>query len=217
MDDSAAPAARRRSRRIITRDEVLDAAVAIVDAEGLGALSMRRLADATGVAPMTIYGVVDNKDELVARLGAHVLRELPPPLGDDRTWRDRLTHEMTSLRQLIRRHDGLLELLAVDTDAVPVLDDLRERLVRILHDGGFDDAVAVEGLGSLIALTVGFSVGSRSRHVTLHGGSYERLRTLPAEDFPHLTRLAGDYGAHWSDRAFAFGLGAVLDAIEAAR
>jgi AcrR family transcriptional regulator len=215
VDKTVTRPARRRVQRIITADELLDAAVALVDAEGLSALSMRRLAEATGVAPMTIYGFVASKDDLLARLGAHVLRELPPPLDESANWRERITHEMTSLRGALQRHDGLLELLSIGTDAAPVLDELRERLVGILRTAGFDDRTVVDGLGSLVALTLGFAVGGRARHIGLHDDIYNRLRALPPERFPHLTSVAGEYAEHWSDRAFVHGLNALLDAIAA--
>src|ERR1700758_4555168 len=139
--------ARRRVQRIIPEDEILDAAVALVDAEGLAALSMRRLAEATGVAPMTIYGFVASKDDLVARLGAHVLRELPTPLPEDRPWKERIVYEMTAMRTALQNHHGLLELLSVGNDAAPVLDELRERLIGILRSAGLDDRTMVEGVG----------------------------------------------------------------------
>lgn len=215
MEDTTTRVARRQKQRIITRDEIFDAAVALIDAEGLQALSMRRLAESTGVAPMTLYGFVASKDDLLARLGAHVLRELPPPPGESAGWRGRVTHQMVSLRAALRRHDGLLELLSIGSDAAPVLDDLRERLIGILRSGGFDDRTVVNGLGSLVALTLGSAVGARARHVDLHDGTYHRLQTLSPERFPHLTSVAGQYWQHWSDQAFHFGLSAILDAIEA--
>ena len=103
MGEPTSRVARRRVQRIITEDEILDAAVALVDAEGLAALSMRRLAEATGVAPMTIYGFVASKDDLVARLGAHVLRELPTPLPEDRPWKERIVYEMTAMRTALQK------------------------------------------------------------------------------------------------------------------
>jgi AcrR family transcriptional regulator len=217
MTERAKAVERRRARRIISADELYDAAIALVDAEGLAALSMRRLAEATGVAPMTIYGFVANKEELVTGLAAHVLREFPPPLDESAGWRERITHEVSSLRSAIGRHDALVELLAVGTDAAPVLDELRERLVGILRSSGFDNRTVVDGLGSLIALSLGFAVGRRMRHIGLHDDSYERLGALPADQFPHLTSVAAEYGRHWSDRAFDYGLAAVLDAIESSR
>jgi AcrR family transcriptional regulator len=208
--------ARRRVQRIITEGEILDAAVALVDAEGLAALSMRRLAEATGVAPMTIYGFVASKDDLVARLGAHVLRELPTPLPEDRPWKERIVHEMTALRTALQKHHGLLELLSVGNDAAPVLDELRERLIGILRSAGLDDRTMVEGLGSLVALTLGFAVGGRARHAGTNGDIYKRLQSLPAQRFPNLRSAASHYSEHWSDRAFSYGLESVLATMEAA-
>ena len=218
MGEPARAAPRRRARRIITVEELYDAAVAVVDAEGLASLSMRRLSDATGIAPMTIYGFVANKDELLAGLAGHVLQELPDPLGEDEGWRARIVHEMSGLRDAMVRHAGLVELLTVGSDAAPVLDRLRERLLGILRRSGAGDRVVVEGLGSLIALTLGFAVGSRMRHVGVREEGYQRLSALPAEEFPNLTDLADQYSEHWSDRSYARGLTAILDAIdEAAR
>lgn len=216
MGEPARDAPRRRPRRIITIEELYDAAVAIADAEGLAALSMRRLSDATGVAPMTIYGFVANKDELLAGLAGHVLQELAPPLDETEGWRARIVHEMTGLREAMSRHAGLIELLTVGTDAAPVLDRLRERLLGILRASGAEDRVVVEGLGSLIALTLGFAVGRRIRHVGFGGEGYRRLRSLPADEFPNLTALADQYAEHWADRSHARGMDAVLDGIEAA-
>jgi TetR/AcrR family transcriptional regulator, tetracycline repressor protein len=216
MGEPARAAPRRRARRIITVEELYDAAVAVVDAEGLASLSMRRLSDATGIAPMTIYGFVANKDELLAGLAGHVLQELPDPLAEDEGWRARIVHEMSGLRDAMVRHAGLVELLTVGSDAAPVLDRLRERLLGILRGSGADDRVVVEGLGSLIALTLGFAVGSRMRHVGLRDEGYQRLSDLPAGEFPNLTDLADQYAEHWSDRSYTRGLTAILDAIDAA-
>jgi AcrR family transcriptional regulator len=204
---------RRRVQRIITADEILDAAAGVVDAEGLAALSMRRIADATGVAPMTIYGFFDGKDELVARLRVHVLRELPPPLDPDRPWKDRIVHELSSLHGALQRHHGLLELLSDRTDALPMLDELRERLVAILRTAGIDDQTIIQGLGSLVALTLGFAVGERARQSAPGANAYERLRNLPREGFPNLSTLAVEYPMHWSDQAYDYGVAAVLAAM----
>ena len=204
---------RRRVQRIITADEILDAAAGLVDAEGLAALSMRRIADATGVAPMTIYGFFENKDELVARLRVHVLQELPAPLDPDRPWKDRIVHELSSVRAALQRHHGLLELLSDGADAVPMLDGLRERLVAILRSAGLDDHTIVDGLGSLVALTLGFAVGERARQSVSGGNAYERLRNLPSDAFPNLSTLAVEYPLHWSDKAYDYGVAGVLAAM----
>jgi len=76
---------------------------------------------------------------------------------------------------------------------------------------------AVDGLGSVVALTLGFAVGARARNIGLHDHAYERLGTLSPDDYPHLTAMATEYAQHWSERAFEYGVNAILDTMEAAR
>jgi len=208
---------RRRSRRVITREEIYEAAVGVVDAEGLAALSMRRLAEETGVGVMTLYGFVANKEELVAALGAHVLRGLEVPLVADAPWRQQLTEELGVLRSAIREHPGLLDLLSVGNDHAPILDGVRERLVGILRGAGFDARASVEGLGGLTALTLGFAVGGRLRGPSVLDTTHERLSGLPDQDFPHLRAVAAEYADHWSDSAFESSVRSLLDGMESAR
>ncbi|KRC59732.1 MULTISPECIES: TetR/AcrR family transcriptional regulator [unclassified Nocardioides] len=212
----ASERAARRTRRVLTREEILDAAVVLVDTEGLAALSMRRLADALGVGAMTVYGFVANKEELVSGLAAHVLRGLEADVPDGLGWRATMLAELDALRGAIERHPGLLELLSVGVEHMPLLDRTRERLVAVLGAEGFDDDTVVDGLGALVALTLGFTVGATLRSGPL-GDSYGRLADLDGAEFPHLRALGADYAAHWSRRAWLAGVEALLDGMEARR
>lgn len=206
----------RRTRRILTREEILDAAVVLVDAEGLQALSMRRLADALGVGAMTVYGFVANKEELVSGLAAHVLGGLESDVPDGLDWRATMVAELDVLRGAIERHPGLLELLSVGVEHMPLLDRTRERLVAVLRAEGFDDDTVVDGLGALVALSLGFTVGATLRSGPL-GESYGRLADLDGAEFPNLRALGADYAAHWSRRAWLSGVEALMDAMERRR
>ncbi|MFC4012799.1 TetR/AcrR family transcriptional regulator C-terminal domain-containing protein [Nonomuraea purpurea] len=88
----------------LNREQVLRTAIAIADAEGLGAVSMRRLAAELGVGPMSLYRHVANKDELVTQMVDEVFgaQELPDPGPEG--WRAKL--ELIARRQweLARRH-----------------------------------------------------------------------------------------------------------------
>jgi AcrR family transcriptional regulator len=84
---AAGPPLRREARepeQELTRERVVCTAIAIADAEGLPALSMRRVADDLGIATMSLYRYVPGKEELVllmadSTLGEERLPELPPP------------------------------------------------------------------------------------------------------------------------------------------
>jgi AcrR family transcriptional regulator len=207
---SASP---RRSRRVITHEEICDAAVAIVDASGLQALSMRRLADATGVGVMTLYGFFESKDLLVASLATHVWGEVGPTPDPGLPWQEQLMGELCRLRRSLQEHPGLIELLSFSDDAAPGIDRHREGLLAILLDAGINERIAVDALGSVVALTLGFTVGARARNIGLDDHAYDRLRTIPTTEFPHLTAVAEHYASHWSDRAFELGARAIIDSL----
>jgi TetR/AcrR family transcriptional regulator, tetracycline repressor protein len=216
MTTARATPARRR-RRVISKEEIFDAAIAIVDTEGLAALSMRRLAEAANVGVMTLYGFFASKDELVSQLGSRVLDSMVPAPDLSLSWRDQLKGEVGKLRTALQEHPGLIELLAFQEDDAPSADKQRDYLLSILRGAGIDSRTAVDGLGSLVALTLGFAMGARARNIGLNDHAYERLGKLSPDDYPHLTAMATEYAQHWSERAFDYGVNAVLDAMEAGR
>ncbi|BDB44220.1 MULTISPECIES: TetR/AcrR family transcriptional regulator [Mycobacterium] len=214
---SARAASARRRRRVISKGEILDAALTIVDREGLAALSMRRLAEAADIGVMTLYGFFESKDDLVSQLGTHAMGSIAPAPDPALSWRDQLKTELGKLRTALREHPGLIELLGFQDDEAPSADRQRDGLLGILRNAGIDDRTAVDGLGSLVALTLGFAVGARARNIGLNDHAYERLGKLSPDDYPHLTAMAGEYAQHWSERAFEYGVNAVLDTMDAGR
>jgi TetR/AcrR family transcriptional regulator, tetracycline repressor protein len=216
MTSARATSARRR-RRVISKEEIFDAAIAIVDTEGLAALSMRRLAEAANVGVMTLYGFFASKDELVSQLGTYALGSIAPAPDPALSWQDQLKSELGKLRTSLQEHPGLIELLGFQEDGAPSVDKQRDGLLAILRNAGIDDRTAVNGLGSLVALTLGFAVGARARNIGLNDHAYERLGKLSPHDYPHLTAMATEYAQHWSERAFEYGVNAILDTMEAGR
>ncbi|MFF5210962.1 GntR family transcriptional regulator [Streptosporangium sp. NPDC000396] len=94
-------------RQALNRKQALRTAIAIADAEGLDAVSMRRLAAELGVGPMSLYRHVANKDELVTQMADQVFGEPELPIPGPEGWRAKL--ELISRRQweLCRRHHWL--------------------------------------------------------------------------------------------------------------
>ncbi|WP_127933568.1 GntR family transcriptional regulator [Nonomuraea polychroma] len=92
------------SKQALNRKQALRAAISIADAEGLDAVSMRRLAAELGVGPMSLYRHVANKDELVTQMADEVFGEPELPVPGPEGWRAKL--ELISRRQweLCRRH-----------------------------------------------------------------------------------------------------------------
>ncbi|OXM70472.1 TetR/AcrR family transcriptional regulator [Amycolatopsis vastitatis] len=97
-------------RRGLTREQLVRTAIAIADAEGLGALSMRGVAARLGVAAMAPYRYVRGKDELVLLMADTAFGERGYPAKPSGDWRERLTLGGRTLWSLYRRHPWLAQL-----------------------------------------------------------------------------------------------------------
>ncbi|HJV14949.1 MAG TPA: TetR/AcrR family transcriptional regulator [Propionibacteriaceae bacterium] len=103
---AAAPAKERRTS--LSLDRIVSAAIEIADAEGLSALSMARLADRLGSAPMSLYRHVSSKEELYDFMIDAAAGELGAAVTND--WRAGLTAWLTDLMAIYRRHPWILQL-----------------------------------------------------------------------------------------------------------
>jgi AcrR family transcriptional regulator len=98
----------RPGRAALTLDRVVDAAIALADAEGLGAVSMARVARALGFTPMSLYRHVASKDELLA-LMVDIGAGEPPALPDD-GWREQLEAWASNMRAMMYQHPWVAEV-----------------------------------------------------------------------------------------------------------
>ncbi|AOS65642.1 TetR/AcrR family transcriptional regulator C-terminal domain-containing protein [Actinoalloteichus hymeniacidonis] len=107
-DSSATPRPRAAAAGpVVHRQQVLATAIAIADAEGLEAVTMRRLAAELGVGPMSLYRHVAGKDELVTLMADEVFGEAVPPTAGPTDWRARLELLSRSQWELCKRHHWL--------------------------------------------------------------------------------------------------------------
>lgn len=108
------PAKRRELREAeLSRERIVCAAVGIADAEGLGSLSMRRIASGLDVATMALYRHIATKDELVLEMADAVLGELGLPAVPPQGWRAQLELMAGLQWALFRRHPWLAQALSV--------------------------------------------------------------------------------------------------------
>jgi TetR/AcrR family transcriptional regulator, tetracycline repressor protein len=141
-----------RRLRPLTRDELLDAALGIVDSEGLAALTMRRLANVVGVEAMSLYHHVPTKEVLLDWTLERMRTEMRLPDAPADDWAGALQAIFVEYRRVLMAHPNMLPLAARRTDpSVPSgLQHLIER--------GIAPEDAVELYQSLVAFTVGYSM-----------------------------------------------------------
>ena len=138
----------------LTKAELFDKALAIADAEGLEALSMRRLARDAGVEAASLYHHLPNKAALLDGMLVRMRSEmrLPDPLPED--WRELLRAIFLEYRRVLAAHPNLMPLAGRRVETDP--DSGLLYLIRL----GFGEEDAVELWQSLLAFTVGYSVFS---------------------------------------------------------
>jgi TetR/AcrR family transcriptional regulator, tetracycline repressor protein len=130
-------------RAPLTRERIVATALELIDADGLDALSMRRLGSALGVEAMSLYHHVANKDDVLDGVLEQILLEvqLPP---DEGTWQDQVRALVRAWRVVAERHPNAFAL--VDTQPIRSIEGFAplETAFRILSDAGLKPATALD-------------------------------------------------------------------------
>jgi AcrR family transcriptional regulator len=145
------------------RREILDAALAIADEDGLDAVSMRAVATRVGVTAMALYPHVSSKDDLLDRLVGRLLAELERP-DPAQPWPDRLVALAMAARGLAHRHPAAVPLMftrpSITPDGIGVVDAIYQALIDAGVPAG--QVPRLERLVSTFVLGYGISeVGGR--------------------------------------------------------
>jgi len=209
---------RRRPRDDgLSIDRLTAAALAIVDAEGLDALTMRRLAADLGAGVASLYRHVANREELLVEMMDHVLGEIcPPPLT--KTWREDAEWLAREFRRVLLAHPGLLPVLSTDRLLGPNAMRGREMSLRGLLDHGFPPPAAVSIYSLLVAWVLGYTMLTGRIEAHERRGDSDRAavyQRLDAGQYPTVQGLAHVGGAVGDDVIFDLGLATILDGIEA--
>lgn len=193
---------------------VVDRALAIVDAEGLDALTVRKVADAFGVTPMALYWHFANKEALLAAVGDAVVSSLRIP-DEELPLEDYLREAMTSLVDVMRAHPSASPLVAQQIMQAEVGRDLTERFLDKLSFAGFDveRSAAVAHYTMQIAMTLvsrepGAELAFKPEHRQEElDRKRAMLTSLPEDRYPRL-RAAADamIGCANSDEYYAGGI-----------
>ncbi len=219
MADTPRPDPMRREP--LTRQRVLAAAVELADAEGLKALSMRRLAKALGVEAMTLYYHVSNKAEMLNAIVDLVERQIDLPSGSD-TWREGLRRVALSYREVHRAHPWAATMALSPTGSRPSRQRYMEAVLGCLSDAGLTASQVDHGYHVIDSYIAGFTLWVSQLDVApedLDEMAQSFLREIGDEQ-PHLAAHVrwhlqppdpADVGT------FAFGLDLILDGLERLR
>jgi AcrR family transcriptional regulator len=209
---------------------IVEAAIGLADAEGLGAVSMARVAKELGFTTMSLYRYVANKDELLQLMwnaSAHGAEDLVLE-GDG--WRERLRGWALIQREMLDRHAWITEMPMATPPLAPNSLTFVERGLEALDDTDLADADKLRVIGLISSYTLS---ESRMAHEAARAAApadapaawtFESLlrELVDAEGYPRLHRIAtgpGDASGSAGDRAadehaeFLFGLETILDGV----
>ena len=213
----------RAGQEQLSRGRILEAALRLVDEEGMGALSMRRLGAELGVNPMSIYHHLPGKDAVISGLVELVFSGMRVRYPDGSPWQDQVRAWAETYRGLVRSHPNLvLELVsnaAAVTEAVLLVN---EPLYEALDESGLPPAEVVVVADTVVDFIHGFAIAEGAQppgHPFDRRELLERLETGAADVLPAMSRvfraLTADEARYDFDRGFDAGLGILLKGIEA--
>ena len=175
----------------------MDRALALADASGLDALTIRKLATELGVTPMALYWHFRGKDELLEGLAERVWSELDTSVDAALPWPDQLRALLTSLVSVLRAHPAAPQLLAQSAKNSEAAMNATEVALELLRTAGFSpqDASAI----ARTALWTGIMLVMSEPGIELLGGEERTelqrkkqvvLATLPPARYPRLVECA---------------------------
>jgi AcrR family transcriptional regulator len=210
--DGAHKKPRKTYHQGLTRDGIATAALALVDREGLDALTYRRLAEAIGCEAMSLYHYFPSKAHLVDAVLDRVFGELevPPPGG---AWLDRLRKAAWNYRAMALGHPKLYPLMAVHRMNTAVGVRKLDAVIGLFREAGFDDAMAAKLFrdvgyyltGAALDETAGYAKGPSAAEPV---SDAEIVR-----DCPNLAAVAPYFKPQHFEPTFAQGLELLLDSI----
>ena len=192
MEEKTQPKRTRADRAGLSRVQVLDKALDLVDRDGVAALSMRRLGAELGVEAMTLYHYLPNKDALLDGIVERVMAQAETTLTSG-PWDRALTDYARSLRATLLRHPGAALLVATRPAVTPETLRAAERGLALLVGAGFPVGRALDTLNALTLFVVAHAaseVTTAAVNDAAAAGSQEYVAALDEREFPLLAQAA---------------------------
>ena len=220
---------RRPPRETLSREQVVRAAIELLDSEGLNGLSMRKLAERLSAGATSIYWHVETKDDLLEYVIDEIYGEVDVPDADLAGWRSGAILLAHSLRATILRHPWLPEAISSRISIGPNAMSLSRRATALSRSAGFTGFDLDHAAGALFSYVIG-STGSQAAWMATVKASgktvnewanevYAQALEAAKDDYPEMKERIAD----WKDvdllqmqsASFSFGLECLLDGFAA--
>jgi AcrR family transcriptional regulator len=209
-------------RRTLTRERLVNEALAVISTGGVEALSMRALATRLGVVPGALYRHVRSKEQLYDLILDSVLAEVDRQADSSLTWAAQVTALAHRLRAVLEQHPGIAALLKTRDPLSPHSLALAEAFLAPLHAAGLPERQAALAFRLIYDYTLGFALSDptspgeqRVQDPATRRELHAFLRSLPTDRFPTLTALGEYVWADNRDERFTRSLHTLIGGLQA--
>jgi AcrR family transcriptional regulator len=204
-----------RVREPLTRERVVDAALALIDAEGVDALTMRRLGQELGVQGMALYTHVEHKDDLLNAVAKRVLDELEFPDTPPTTWQERVRAVVMAWAGLQDRHPRAFPLIyrARPPDTWNVRP--AEEIFDALRSAGFDEVETANAYLTLIFLLDGALFSRPYPFSNVGDAAMYGASVVDAAQFPRYAEIGPHVGKVSWEEVYGLGVDLLISGLEA--
>lgn len=200
-------------RRPLTKDLIVETALAVIDHDGLEALSMRRLGADLGVEAMSLYNHFESKEALLQAVTDQLISRTSTPTGGE--WKDRVAERYSSMRREIKRHPNVLPLLVRNHAHSMASFKAIEEGLALLKEAGFDAEGTILANRILGAFAIGSAVIESGEPIReSERDSKIAHHDLPADEFPTLHELHTVHKECDFDEGFDRSIRVIIDAVE---
>lgn len=210
--------AKKTRRQPLSRDRVLQTALALADEIGLSALSMRRLGEELGVEAMSLYKHVAHKDDLVDGIVDLVAAkiELPTTEGD---WKAAMRRRSISAHEVLMRHPWATMMIVSRANIGPAMLRYVDATISCLRGAGFSWTMADHAWNAIDSYVYGFTLTKLNFPFAPEEYASKAkgfIHMIPPDRFPGLHGMSTEIieGRHDGLHHLAFGLDLLLDGIE---
>ena len=212
--DRPAGAKRRRPvRPALSREFIVQTALAVIDRDGIAGLSMRKLGTELGADPMAVYYYLPNKSALFAGVMEAVYSEIEiDDVARELPWREQVAIFMHRLRAAIRSHPNALPVLSTRPAYTGPMFRIGDYALGLLQEAGFTAQMAIDFVNCLGTFTIGHVLAEVGEPV---GGAVATLQEVTEmvteEQYPNLTKAFAQGYEYRPDEQYRLGLEAMID------
>lgn len=214
-------------RAPLTRDRILNTALALADKSGLDSVSMRQVAKGLGVEAMSLYNHVANKDDILDGLVELVVSQMSVP-SPDTEWKEALRERAYTVRKILNRHPWAANLLESRASIGPTRLRHHDSMIGILRKARFSIELAFNTMIALTSYIYGFVIIEEGFKLKEQPKVVERVQlTISPTEYPYIFEMINFVIAKNNENAesgnctessffadFEFGLNHLLDGLE---